>query len=129
MYKYYTEETLSLPENTIFVFGSNCRGAHGAGSALTALKRFGAIYGIGEGLQGISYAIPTKDMRIRTLPLDKIKEYVDHFVEHTHRTKYQYYVTAVGTGLAGYQHSDMAPMFKNAKNCIFPIQWKHFLED
>jgi hypothetical protein len=45
----------------IFVFGSNLAGRHGAGAALAALKDHGAIYGRGEGLQGQSYAIPTKD--------------------------------------------------------------------
>ena len=45
----------------IFVFGSNLAGRHGAGAALAALKDHGAIYGCGEGIQGQSYAIPTKD--------------------------------------------------------------------
>ena len=38
-------------DNTIFVFGSNPEGRHGAGSALVAVKYFGAKYGQGEGLQ------------------------------------------------------------------------------
>ena len=52
-------------ENTIFVFGSNPEGRHGAGAAKTAIEKFGAIYGQGEGLQGNSYAIPTKDLRVK----------------------------------------------------------------
>ena len=51
-------------EKTIFVFGSNPEGRHGAGSAKVAVNKFGAIYGQGEGLQGQSYALPTKDLRI-----------------------------------------------------------------
>ena len=51
-------------ENTIFVFGSNPEGKHGAGAARVALLKFGAKYGIGEGLVGNSYAIPTKDLRV-----------------------------------------------------------------
>ena len=47
-------------ENTIFVFGSNPTGYHGAGAAKDAANRFGAIYGQGEGLQGSAYALPTK---------------------------------------------------------------------
>lgn len=50
----------------IFVFGSNLAGRHGAGSALEALKKHGAIYGQGVGRQGNSYAIPTNDERLRT---------------------------------------------------------------
>lgn len=52
-------------ENTIFVFGSNPEGRPGAGAAKIAVEKFGAIYGQGEGLQGNSYAIPTKDLRIK----------------------------------------------------------------
>ena len=61
--KYYTGEIKPSP-GTIFVFGSNPQGRHGAGAAKVARLRFGAVYGQGEGLQGSSYAIPTKDLRI-----------------------------------------------------------------
>ena len=50
----------------IFVFGSNLAGRHGAGAALCALREHGAIYGQGVGLQGNSYAIPTKDSKFKT---------------------------------------------------------------
>ena len=46
-------------EDTIFVFGSNPEGIHGAGSSKVAMYYFGAIYGQGEGLQGSSYGLPT----------------------------------------------------------------------
>lgn len=51
--------------NTIFVFGSNPEGRHGAGAAKVARTQFGAIYGQGEGLQGNAYALPTKDLRVK----------------------------------------------------------------
>ena len=52
------------PENgTIFVFGSNPEGRHGAGSAAVAVRYFGAQYGNGEGLQGNAYALPTTELR------------------------------------------------------------------
>ena len=63
----------------IFVFGSNLAGRHGRGAALAALKEHGAVYGKGIGLQGNSYAIPTKDFRIQTLPLSVINNYVQDF--------------------------------------------------
>lgn len=50
--------------NTVFVFGSNPEGRHGAGAARVAKEQFGAVYGQGEGLQGMSYALPTKDLRV-----------------------------------------------------------------
>jgi hypothetical protein len=44
----------------VFVFGSNLAGRHGKGAALWARQHRGAIYGQGIGLQGNSYAIPSK---------------------------------------------------------------------
>lgn len=63
----------------VFVFGSNLAGRHGKGAALWAKQHRGAIYGQGEGYQGSSYAIPTKDERINTLPLFRIRNYVHLF--------------------------------------------------
>ena len=63
----------------IFVFGSNLAGIHGLGSAKEAVlhhgaeyiknvtARFGVIGKNGFGLQGNSFAIPTKDQFIQTV--------------------------------------------------------------
>lgn len=112
----------------IFVFGSNLAGRHGRGAALTAFKRYGAIYGQGIGLQGNSYAIPTKDENIKTLPLNKIKRYVDQFLKFAQlNPEMRFKVTAIGTGLAGYDESDIAPLFVNAPhNCILPVGWRTY---
>jgi hypothetical protein len=56
------EGMITPDANTIFVFGSNPKGTHGAGAAATAKAKFGAIEGQGEGLQGNAYALPTKDL-------------------------------------------------------------------
>jgi hypothetical protein len=72
-------ESLPTPK-PVFVFGSNVAGRHGKGAALYALQHHGASYGQGVGPQGNSYAIPTKDENIRTLPLDRIKPFVDEFL-------------------------------------------------
>lgn len=62
-----------LKENQVFVFGSNEAGIHGAGAAKTALEKFGARMYQGFGHFGQSFAIPTKDKEIRTLPLSSIQ--------------------------------------------------------
>jgi len=113
----------------IFVFGSNLAGRHGKGAALYARKHHGAVYGQGVGLHGSSYAIPTKDTVLRTLPLNIIEEYVQEFIcfaeNHPNLT---FQITAIGCGLAGYKDWQIAPMFKNCpKNCILPEQWLHFI--
>lgn len=61
--KHYTGN-ITPGANTIFVFGSNPEGIHGAGAAYVAMRHFGAIYGRGEGIQGQAYALPTKDLRV-----------------------------------------------------------------
>jgi len=62
-----------MPDNSvIFVFGSNLAGQHGAGAARHAVMYWGAKYNVGFGRQGYAYAIPTKDMVLKTLPLGEI---------------------------------------------------------
>lgn len=113
----------------VFVFGSNLAGAHGAGAAAYAVKHWGAIYGQGVGHHGMSYAIPTKTQTIRTMPLNAIKPYVIDFMRyaelHPHLT---FKVTQIGCGLAGYEASQIAPLFLGApSNCWFDTDWKQWL--
>ena len=94
-----------------FVFGSNLAGIHGAGAACTALG-WGAVMGQGVGHFGNTYAVPTKNERIQTMPLKDIRPYVDDFFDYAraHR-EWAFLVTEVGCGLAGYQPKDIAPLF------------------
>ena len=62
---HFYQGNITPEPDTVFVFGSNPEGRHGAGAAKVARLQFGAIYGQGEGLQGRSYAIPTKDLRVQ----------------------------------------------------------------
>lgn len=58
----FTPDNLAkLPDDGVFVFGSNTDGERCGGAALVALKRFGAVNGQAEGPQGQSYAIPTME--------------------------------------------------------------------
>lgn len=96
----------------IFVFGSNLAGRHGAGSAKEAFKNHGAIYGCGIGLQGQSYAIPTKDFNLQTIPLDQIWLHVHYFKTFAYvHSSWQFDLVAIGCGLAGYKPEQIAPMF------------------
>lgn len=124
---YNSSKDYSLHKNIIFVFGSNLAGRHGKGAALQAALYYNAVYGIGVGLTGNSYAIPTKDRHLRILPLIVIKEHVDNFIKFNKDSGKCFYITPIGTGLAGYKHKDIAPMFKEVKNCWLPDVWQSYL--
>ena len=88
-----SDRIAQLGENEIFVFGSNIQGMHGGGAAWYAHNNFGAEWGVGEGLTGRTYALPTMEG------------------EHPELT---FLVTAVGCGIAGYTPDEVAPLFKEA---------------
>lgn len=119
----------NLSDGEVFVFGSNISGIHGAGAAKTALQ-WGAIYGKGFGMQGNTFALPTKDHNIKTLDIAKISEYVDQFLLYAKLTKDKtFLVTPIGTGLAGIPSQIIAPLFKDAlylENVYLP---KIFLDE
>ena len=68
----------SLKENEIFVFGANQKFFNGLGSAKQAML-YGPQFYKGP-FVGQTYGICTKHNHIKTLPLNKIKEYVDKFL-------------------------------------------------
>lgn len=109
----------------IFVFGSNLAGRHGKGAALYARQKFGAIYGQGEGLQGQSYAIPTKDERLRTRKLSEIANSIRTFINFAiENPQLKFSITPVGCGLAGYVQSTIKPLFGELPvNCHFSKEW------
>jgi hypothetical protein len=117
--KPYNEPTKH--EQPIFVFGSNQSGRHGKGAAKYAHKFHGAIYGRGEGLQGNSYAIPTKDFNLQRLALFKIKRNIERFIEFANvHTELHFLITKIGSGLAGYHwEHQICPLFpeKLPNNC------------
>lgn len=115
----------------VFVFGSNLAGRHGKGAALEALLKWGARYGVGSGRQGDSYAIPTKNSSLRTLPLEEIATWVSEFIGHAERCpRDTFIVTRIGCGLAGYKDEQIAPMFRGApSNCILPERWERIIEE
>lgn len=116
----------SSPPKSIFVFASNLAGIHGAGSALHAVQHHGAIRGRGIGPQGQSYAIPTKDQRLKPLPLAHIAQYVEGFRRYSLTLPhYTFQVVKIGCGLAGYTEQQIAPMFRFAPaHVILPPGWR-----
>ena len=130
--KYYSGN-IYPSKDTIFVFGSNPEGRHGAGSAKVALQQFGAIYGQGEGLQGSSYALPTTDLRTYSL---MSKEQIIRNIKKMFKAaesmpdklfKIAYRNQPNERTLCGYTGEELMNMFKSAApypdNVVFSKEW------
>ncbi|MCR4658701.1 MAG: hypothetical protein K5650_00190 [Bacteroidales bacterium] len=104
-----SDNVRKLADSEVFVFGSNVQGMHGGGAAWFAHKNFGAEWGVGEGLTGRTYALPTMEGEAA------LKKAVERFTscaeQHPELT---FLVTAVGCGIAGYTPQEVAPLFKEA---------------
>jgi hypothetical protein len=115
-----------LSQCEIFVFGSNLEGQHAGGAAHIANEKFGAVWGVGVGPTGRSYAIPTMHGG-----LDVIKPYVDQFVEYakSHPLN-RFLLTRIGCGIAGFKDRDMAPLFSavlEIPNVAVPKAWLPYM--
>ncbi len=114
-YMGYTPDYIdTLLPKQIFVFGSNALGYHTGGASGTARKKFGAVWGQAEGLQGQCYAIPVdygknvrKDGEVRAA----VGRFVTFAKEHPDLF---FLVTRVGCGIAGYHDDEMAQFFIDA---------------
>lgn len=120
------------PDRVVFVFGSNLAGHHAGGAARTAIERFGAVMGKPVGLHGLSYALPTMTADFQPLTPEAIEPYVQQFFAvagiNDVVVPFVFYVTAIGTGIAGLTHEQMAPLFADApRNCLLPPVWLDLL--
>ncbi len=114
-----------LEENEIFVFGSNLQGMHGGGAARIAYERFGAVWGVGVGITGRCYAIPTMQGGIET-----IKPYIDQFIDFAKQNpNWKFLVTRIGCGIAGFTDADIAPLFTEALKLDNVYLPKSFFEE
>ncbi len=104
-----SDRIAELADNELFVFGSNIQGAHGGGAAWFAHKKFGAEWGVGEGITGPTYALPTME------GMASLKQAVANFIECAQKNPEKVFlVTAVGCGIAGYSPKQVAPLFRAA---------------
>lgn len=113
----------TLLPGQIFVFGSNTLGYHTGGASGTARKKFGAIWGQAEGLQGQCYAIPV-DYGKGIRKDEEVRAAVHRFITFArdHGDKF-FLVTRIGCGIGGYRDDEIASFFKDAldlKNVSLP---------
>ena len=128
-YMGYTPDYIdTLLPKQIFVFGSNALGYHTGGASGTARKKFGAVWGQAEGLQGQCYAIPV-DYGKHVRKDKEVKEAIERFIAFAkEHPDLLFLVTRVGCGIAGYHDEEIAQFFVGAlelKNVSLP---KSFVE-
>lgn len=122
----FTPDNLAkLPDDGVFVFGSNTDGEHCGGAALVALKRFGAVNGQAEGPQGQSYAIPTMEyteveedfsnrrlyQKVRVSPSELERSCGSFILYARSHPELRFYVTKIGCGIAGWNVEEVAEIF------------------
>ncbi|WP_231637139.1 A1S_2505 family phage non-structural protein [Microbacterium sp. No. 7] len=103
-----------------FVFGSNAEGIHAGGAARTAYERWGAEWGVGEGLTGLCYALPTMT-GIADLHA-AVARFLTTARAHPHL---RFLVTPIGCGIAGHAPAEVAPAFAgHPSNVIIPASFQ-----
>lgn len=126
----FTPENITrLAPNEYFVFGSNLNGWHSKGAALTAKIKFGAVYGVPEGITGRCYALPTVGYKLARMSLKDIEKHVKKFLECAKNNPDKIFlVTLVGCGLAGHKPKDIGPMFSGHQpNVVLPKEFIPYL--
>ena len=121
-----------LEDHQIFVFGSNRQGIHGAGAALQAHQEFGAEMGNPEGLQGQSYALPTVDFENEFTKTDLWIAWAKFIICAKENLDYEFWVTAFGTGRAGFSLKEVIGEINLAPemipdNVLLPPEWEEHL--
>ncbi len=133
----YYAGSVEPARGVVFVFGSNPEGRHGLGAARVAKDRFGARYGVGEGLVGNSYALPTKDLRVtanrglRSIAPEAITESVKRMYGTARQNPDRLFCIAYrntdDASLNGYTGHEMMDMFNAAGpvpgNVVFSQEW------
>lgn len=113
----YTPENITeLKPNEIFVFGSNTLGQHYGGAAKIAHEKFGAIWGLAEGLSGQTYAIPTIDF-VTWKPVDRsfLLLCLRRFLRYVHKNpEKKFYLTKIGCGIAGWNTEEVKEILQDA---------------
>ncbi len=123
-------EVFKFEANDYFVFGSNTAGIHGAGSAQWARRFYGAKYGVGEGICGSSYALPSvlaKGTRLDKMSWDEFIEHCNRFIDFARdNSAKRFWLTKVGCGLARFDEKSVSSFFLKADlppNILLPGVW------
>lgn len=113
----------SLDKNEVLVFDSYKSGNYNSEMGKLAL-RYGAQKHKKYGMSGNTFAIPTRDDKMKALPLVDIDIYVEGFLIAAEQWAIKkFFVTEIGCSSTAYKPWEIAPMFKRAmrmKNVFLP---------
>jgi len=118
-----------LEDNEVIIFGSNLNGEHIGGSARQAYEDFGAIWGNGNGIQGMghdfkSYAFPTLDTQMQKLPLENIKQSFENLIKVANWCPEKtFYLTPVGQGISGFTKKEIESVMPKLPKNIIKVNW------
>ena len=119
----FTPEFITeLKPNEIFVFGSNIGGFHGGGAARIANMKFGAEWGVGEGITRQCYALPTMEGGVDYIA-GKVQNFLVCAKAHP---ELKFLVTKIACGIAGFRIEEIAPLFADAirmENVVLPREF------
>ena len=120
--KNYTPENITeLQFNEVFVFGSNRNGNHMGGAAAVAYTKFGAEWGIGEGLMGNSYALPTLNEGMEKVTEKELEDSFVKLLKFADQNRQMIFlVTKVGCGIAGWDVETVKKIFWQAAAKVSP---------
>ncbi len=110
----FTPEIITeLKPNEVFVFGTNQYANHAGGAAAIAAHNFGALNGIApHGLSGQSYGIITTSFNGKAVELGVIERQIKVLYDFAYlRPDLTFYVTKIGTGIAGFSIEEIASIF------------------
>jgi len=111
-----------LRPGQIIVVGTNALGAHIGGAAKYAHNHFGLRWGVGEGLSGSTYALPTMS---GICDFAQAAQRFNLFAELA--PDLTFLLTKVGCGIAGYDERLISNLFRDAPaNVIRPSDWPPF---
>lgn len=140
--RFWTGDTIKeLQSNQIFVYDSNPQGSHNRDMGYQA-RKFGALYGIGRGLQGQSYGLITKNLKAnyiekssgikyltegaKSVSSKQIQHNIDELYECAQNTPDKYFIVGYKNELwpegdskkqsNGYTGEEMFSLFTNGKN-------------
>ena len=114
-----------LAPDEIIVVGTNLAGAHGGGAAAQAHRDFGLEWGVGQGLSGQTYALPTLGRKLEKRNDEQLTMSIRKLWKCARENPGKIFLlTKVGCGIAGYDEEYIADKFKGAPdNIIKPEGW------